>query len=115
MPATQIITASLFAAVTLASTMPALAQNDAARGTPARQSMEQCVQTVLTRLGRANAPEAEVGQAVVQTCDSQLRATLAAAIQAGQAGGCTVETCMDIARSTAAQDAITLYRSRQAR
>jgi hypothetical protein len=111
MPATKIITASAFAALLLAA--PALAQNNAAaRGTPARQSMEQCVQTVLTRLARTNAPETEVGPALRQSCDAQLRATLAAAIQAGQAGGCTVDTCIDLARDQASLEATQQYRAR---
>lgn len=110
-----IMTASAVAALMVAATAPAAAQNAAMQGTPSRQTMEQCVQTVLTRLARSNTPETQVGQQVVQSCDNQLKATLAAAIQAGQAGGCTVETCIDMARSQAAQEAVQAYRMRQTR
>lgn len=113
LPTSRTILASAAALLVLSSAVPALAQNAQMRGTPSRQSMEQCVQGVLARLARSNAPDTQVGPTVVQTCDNQLRATLAAAIQAGQAGGCTVETCIDMARSQAAQEAIQAYRTRQ--
>lgn len=111
----RILTASAFAALALAPATPSFAQNAAMQGTPSRNSMEQCVQTVINRLARANTPETQVGQQVVQSCDAQLRAVLAAAIQAGQAGGCTVDSCIDMARGQAAQDAIMAYRTRQMR
>jgi hypothetical protein len=72
--------------------------------------MEQCVQRVLTRLARARAPETQVGSAVLTQCDAQLRARLAAAVRSGEAAGCTVESCLDTARSRAAAEAIGVYR-----
>ncbi|CAA9318990.1 MAG: hypothetical protein AVDCRST_MAG90-916 [uncultured Microvirga sp.] len=75
----------------------------------ARGSMEQCVNRVLTGLLRAKTPAAQAGRAVVQQCDSQLRATLQAAIQSGEAGACTVESCLAIARERAAEEATQAY------
>ena len=76
-----------------------------------RQSMEQCVQRVLTRLYKAQAPEQQVGPAIVRECDAQLRSTLAAAIRSGEAGGCTLESCLSIAQSRAAEEATAAYRA----
>lgn len=75
----------------------------------ARDSMEQCVNRVLTGLLRAKTPAAQAGKAVVQQCDKQLRATLQAAIQSGEAGACTVESCLAIARERAAEEATQAY------
>lgn len=77
-----------------------------------RASMESCVARVLTRLARARAPERQVGQAVVSSCDRPLRANLAAAIRSGEAAMCTVESCIGIARQRAAQEATATYRQR---
>ena len=97
------LTASLASVATLS--MPAAAQ----QATP-RQAMEQCVATVLKRLARSRAAESQVGSAVVTQCDRQLRATLAAAIRSGEAGTCTVDTCIDLARARAAEQALQIYR-----
>jgi hypothetical protein len=43
-------------------------------------------------------------------CDGPLRVTLAEAIQTGEAPFCTVGSCLDMARSRAAQDATAEYR-----
>ena len=80
-----------------------------------RQSMEQCVQRVLTKLYRAKAPENQVGPSIVQECDAQLRATLAAAIRSGEAGGCTIESCLSMAQGRAAEEATAAYRAQVSR
>ena len=76
-----------------------------------RQSMEQCTGRVLGRLLKARAPETQVGPAVIQQCDAQLRSTLAAAIRSGEAGGCTVESCLTLAQQRAAEEATQAYRA----
>jgi hypothetical protein len=86
---------------------PALARSGAGRG-----AMESCVQRVLTRLARARAPETQVGRAVVSSCDGPLRASLAASIRSGEAGMCTVESCLGVARERAAEEAVAAYRQR---
>ena len=90
--------------------VPAVAQDSATR-----QSMEKCVVTVLQRLARSRAAESQVGPAVVSQCDRQLRATLAAAIRTGEAAFCTVETCIDLARARATEEATQLYRQHATR
>jgi hypothetical protein len=80
-----------------------------------RQSMERCVDSVLSRMARAKAPEAQVGQAVVSQCDAPLRAALASAIESGEAFICTVDSCIGLARSRAAAEAKSAYRERLAR
>jgi hypothetical protein len=77
--------------------------------------MERCVSSVLSRLARVGAPATEVGPAVVSWCDGPLRATLAEAIRSGEAGACTIESCMDLARSRAAEEATQIYRLRTRR
>src|SRR3954451_21847964 len=77
-----------------ATTAPASAQ--AAGG---RQLMEQYVNSVLSRLGRARAPEGRVGPAVLSECDGPLQAARAETIQSAQAPVCTVETYIGLARS----------------
>jgi hypothetical protein len=72
--------------------------------------MEHCVKTTLSRLARSRAPEAQAGQAVVSQCDGPLRATLAEAISNGEAFICTVESCIGMARSRAAEEARDAYR-----
>lgn len=75
--------------------------------------MEQCVDRVLTRLARAKAPEREVGRAVISGCDGPLRSTLAEAIKSGEARMCaSLESCIDIARKRAAQEATESYQER---
>ena len=76
-----------------------------------RQPMEQCVQRVLTKLYKARAPETQVGPAIVSECDAQLRSTLAAAIRSGEAGGCTIESCLSMAQGRAAEEATAAYRA----
>src|SRR5215216_6735546 len=46
----------------------------------ARQSMERCVERVLSQAARTKTPDAQVGQAVVSKCDGPLRAALQSAI-----------------------------------
>ena len=101
------LTASIIAAFAVAAADAAVAQSRGRRS----QTMEQCVGAVLGRLARAGAPESQVGPAVVSQCDGPLRARLAAEVAAGRAGGCTVETCLDMARSRAAEEATQAYRS----
>ena len=83
-----------------------------ARAAPGRQSMEQCVDRVLSRLTRAKADESQVGPTVLSQCDGPLRATLAEAIQNGEAPLCTVESCIAMARSRASDEATAEYRQR---
>src|SRR3954453_7810617 len=75
-----------------------------------RQAMQQCVTRVLSGLARQQAPETQVGSAVLSRCDGPLRTALADAIQSGEASNCTVESCLDMARSRAAAEAIQAYR-----
>jgi hypothetical protein len=75
-----------------------------------RQTMEQCVSRVLAIMAKSKAPETQVGSAVTTKCDSPLRATLADAIKRGEAAGCTVEGCLDLARTRASAEAIAAYR-----
>ncbi|MFL5126863.1 MAG: hypothetical protein ACJ8CS_16750 [Microvirga sp.] len=82
---------------------------------PSRQSMEKCVGRVLATMARAKAPEVQVGSAVTTQCDSPLRATLAEAIKKGEAGGCTVDACLDLARTRASAEAIAAYRQMTSR
>ena len=81
----------------------------------ARQSMEQCVDRVLTQLSRSGVPENQVGSLVVTHCDKQLRATLAEAVNSGEAGFCTVESCLGLARGRAAAEATETYRQHAVR
>ena len=76
--------------------------------------MERCVDSVISRMARAKAPEAQVGQAVVSQCDGPLRAALASAIQTGEAFICSVESCIGMARQRAAEEAKSAYRERLA-
>jgi hypothetical protein len=82
---------------------------------PSRQSMEQCVGRVLATLAKSKAPEVQVGSAVTKQCDSPLRATLAEAIKKGEAGGCTVDACLDLARTRASAEAMAAYRQMTSR
>ncbi len=95
---------AVLAAVAAAST-PSAAQ--AAGG---RQAMQQCVTRVLSGLARQQAEESQVGSAVLSRCDGPLRTALTDAIQSGEAASCTVESCLDMARSRAAAEAIQAYR-----
>jgi hypothetical protein len=102
----QALTALGALGLALAMNAPA-AEAGSSRG---RQSMEQCVQRVLSGLARQRAPETSVGPAVIQQCDGPLRATLTEAIRTGEAGGCTVESCIAMARERAAAEAAGAYR-----
>ena len=82
---------------------------------PSRVAMEQCVGRVLATMVKSKAPEAQVGSAVASQCDSPLRATLAEAIKKGEAGGCTVESCIDLARTRASAEAMAAYRKMSSR
>ena len=96
--------------------LASLAAAPKAEAQAARQKMEQCVNKVLTGLAKQKLQETQVGSAVLTQCDAPLRATLAEAIRTGEAGGCTtVEGCLDLARSRAAAEAITVYRQMAAR
>ena len=75
-----------------------------------RQAMQQCATRVLSGLARQQASEDQVGSAVLTRCDGPLRAALAEAIQSGEAPNCTVEGCLDLARSRTAAEAIQAYR-----
>lgn len=105
----QRLTASVIAAFALMAMVDTAVAEQRARSRP--QTMEQCVGSVLGRLAKANTPEAQVGPTVVSQCDGPLRERLAAAIAAGQAAACTVESCMDMARSRAANEATLAYRN----
>ena len=63
----------------------------AAQAAGGRQAMQQCVTRVLSGLARQQAPETQVGSAVLSRCDGPLRTALADAIQSGEAASCTVE------------------------
>jgi len=102
--------AAVFIGVMASSPAPTPVQ--AATG---RQSMAQCVSRVLTQLARRRAPETEVGSAVLSRCDRPLRASLAESIRTGEAPNCTVESCIDVARSRAAAEAIGAYRQKARR
>lgn len=80
----------------------------------ARQSMERCVERVLSQVARSKTPDVDVGQAVVSQCDAPLRAALQSAIQTGEAAICSVESCIGIARQRAAEEARSAYRARVA-
>ena len=80
-----------------------------------RQVMERCVDRVLASMARARAPEIKVGSAVAAQCDTPLRATLADAIRNGEAGFCTVDSCLDLARPRASAEAMETYRRMTAR
>ena len=87
----------------------------AAQTAVTRDSMERCVDKILSRMARAKALEAQVGQAVVAQCEAPLRAALASAIQTGEAAMCSVESCIGMARQRAAEEAQSAYRERLAR
>src|SRR5918995_3979293 len=105
--------AQLAAATTLSTLLLTIAASAQTAGT--RHSMERCVDTVLARMARAKAPEAQVGQLVVVQCDAPLRAALASAIETGEAFICTVESCIGMARQRAAEEAKSAYRKRLTR
>jgi hypothetical protein len=83
-----------------------------AQGSRAKGAMVQCVSRVLSRAARSNTPSDQVGQVVVSECDRQLQNTLAEAIANGEAAFCSIESCIDIARQRAAEEARTYYQAR---
>src|SRR4051812_10219064 len=104
-----IAAAAVLAALASAGAPPA------AQAAGGRQSMAQCVSRVLSGLARRGAPESQVGPAVLSRCDRPLRASLAEPIRSGEAPNCTVETCMDMARTRTVAAAIEAYRQRSRR
>ncbi|HEX2555489.1 MAG TPA: hypothetical protein VHL98_17465 [Microvirga sp.] len=111
-------------ALIVAAGAPAIAQQPMGAGpgaaqqvdSPQRRAMQQCVSRVLAGLAKAKANYREVGPAVTQQCDTQLRAVLAAEIQAGRAGPCTnVEGCIEMARGEAGNRAAMEYQRQSIR
>ena len=90
--------------------LAAVTTPDAAQAAGGRQAMQTCAARVLSGLARQRASEDQVGSAVLTRCDRPLRAALAEAIRSGEAPNCTVESCLDMARSRAAAEAIQAYR-----
>lgn len=111
---TRVLPLSVAAALALAAaSLPATAQSGPTGrgpGGPASQDMQRCVGGVLSQLGRSQAPETQVGPTIVKQCDRQLRATLQEAIAAGQAGNCTVDSCLALARQRSTEEATAAYR-----
>jgi hypothetical protein len=89
--------------------VPAVAQR-AQRGGPARAEMERCLDRALSELARADAPQERAGPTVLSRCDRQLRATLQESIRNGEAGNCTVDSCLALVRSRTARDVTAAYR-----
>lgn len=95
-----------------AASLPATAQMpQGGAGGPARQDMQRCVGGVLSQLARSQSPETLVGPTVVSRCDRQLRAALQESIKTGEAGSCTVDSCLASARQRASEQAVLAYRS----
>ena len=90
--------------------LAAVTTPDAAQAAGGRQAMQTCAARVLSGLARQRASEDQIGSAVLTRCDRPLRAALAEAIRSGEAPNCTVESCLDMARSRAAAEAIQAYR-----
>ena len=82
----------------------------------ARRTMEACVDRVLSDLQRREAPDKEVGPAVLGRCEGPLRVAISAAIEAKQAFICKdVEGCLPFAKVQATQKALEGYRKRTGR
>ena len=82
----------------------------------ARKTMEACVDRVLSDLQRRDAPDKDVGPAVLGRCDAPLRAAIGAAIAAKQAFICSdVDGCLPFAKVQATQKALEGYRKRTGR
>lgn len=99
----------------LAASAPAFAQTAKRQAEPARPKdprawMEQCVGDVLRQLAVQQVPEVQAGPTVVRYCDAPLRATLAQAIQSGEAAICTVDSCIGMARDRVIQEIGPEYR-----
>lgn len=111
--AVSMATGSLVAgAPAAAQPVPTVQQVD----TPQRRAMQQCVSRVLANLFKSKANYREVSPAVAQQCDAQLRAVLAAEIQAGRAGPCAnVDGCIDMARGEAGNRATMEYQRQSIR
>ncbi len=101
---------SLVTSVVVLISVAAASAPPGAQAAGGRQSMQQCVTRVLSGLARQQASESQLGSAVLSRCDGPLRAALAEAIRSGEAPNCTVESCLDLARSRAAAEAIQAYR-----
>jgi ABC-type transporter MlaC component len=113
MPFSTIPALSLAASLAFVATGAAAAS--AQQGGAARASMQQCVAGVLSRLARSQADASQVAPTVTSQCDKQLRATLQEAIKTGEAGNCTVETCLKMAQERAGQEATMAYRQQVGR
>jgi hypothetical protein len=111
MPMFQRVLPFIAALAVAAPSLPAAAQGAQGAGGPARQDMQRCVGGVLSQLARSQTAETLVGPTVVSRCDRQLRATLQEAIQTGQAGSCTVDSCLAMARQRASDEAVMAYRN----
>ena len=103
----KVLAASVTASLALAATASAPM---AAPEASARRALDRCVSTVLKQLARRRVAESRIGLAVASRCDRQLRATLADSIRSGEAAGCTVDSCIDMARAQAAERARQIYR-----
>jgi hypothetical protein len=78
--------------------------------------MESCVDRVLSDLQRRDAPDKDVGPAVLSRCEGPLRAAISAAIGAKQAFICSdVEGCLPFAKVQATARALEGYRKRTGR
>ena len=72
--------------------------------------MQRCVSSVLARLARERKSDKEVGPAVLGRCDSELRASLSAAIKSGEAPCNSVDACLGLARDRTVQEATNEFR-----
>ena len=108
----RVITISALAAAVLAAAiLPAAAQGAAQGSGPAGQELRRCVSGALSQLARSQTPETQVGRTVTSQCDRQIRATLEESIKLGQAGNCTVDGCLALARQRTSDEATAAYRS----
>src|SRR3954468_3575631 len=101
---------SLLSAVLIALTTATLPSP--AHAAPGRQSMEQCVDRVLSRLARARADEAQVGPTLLFPCDGPSAAPGGGAIGRGRPPLATAESCRAMAGSGASDEATAEYRQR---
>lgn len=81
----------------------------------ARDAMQACATRVMGQLSKSGTPAERVGPTVVRQCDRQLRAALAEAIKTGEAGGCTVESCIAMAQERASEESTQQYQARTGR
>ena len=111
----QMVSPKLLAPAAALAVLPMASAPRAAQAASGRQAMQQCVARVLSQLARRGASESQIASAVVSRCDRPLRVSLAQAIRTGEAPNCTVESCIDMARSRAVAEAIGAYRQRARR